>query len=290
MPEASEQEKAILVRKTTSRAVHEWMSRQGPEVCNSFEELCQAMMGEFLAFIDPISAVAAEHHIKHEKAEAPCDYYERLRCTYFTGRNEEGCEENVNFKGLFIANLHPSFRKMIVMHSDAKAMKMSDIRRLAQKAWGAEVSASSERKPAKTAVFATKASRADDSPQLEGAEVPEPAKPRRKIGRQDRTKHQSRRERYGEGKGSGRAYHKAGRRESTAALLARLEQALLERSGQGKPSAPSARSVNELRGTTPLLTRGGGDPSQAPPSVYLIGWEGSCLEEGCDSELGADPA
>ncbi|KAJ8351979.1 hypothetical protein SKAU_G00234550 [Synaphobranchus kaupii] len=43
MPDASSTEKVMLIRKTTVRAVHEFMERQGSQVCDDYDRLCEAL-------------------------------------------------------------------------------------------------------------------------------------------------------------------------------------------------------------------------------------------------------
>lgn len=46
--------------------------------------------------------------VKQGRQESPQLYYHRLRQAYFGSRNEPEMEEDLNFKSLFIQNLHPT--------------------------------------------------------------------------------------------------------------------------------------------------------------------------------------
>ncbi|KAL0154442.1 hypothetical protein M9458_048705, partial [Cirrhinus mrigala] len=77
-------------------------------------------------FADPESEqeLVAALETKQGRNETPQAYYSRLRRAYFGARNEPNMEEDLNFKTIFLRNLHPG------------TMTSQQLRDLAHKAYG----------------------------------------------------------------------------------------------------------------------------------------------------------
>ncbi len=80
--------------------------------------------------------------------EPPQAYYSRLRWAYFGTRNEPDMEDELNFKTLFLRNLHPGVSHHLGVLACPRTMNAQQLRDLAQKAYGKQKMASE--KSAKT--------------------------------------------------------------------------------------------------------------------------------------------
>ncbi len=74
--------------------------------------------------------------------EPPQSYYSRLRRAYFGSRNEPDMEDELNFKTLFLRNLHPSISHHLGVLTCPRTMNAQQLRDLAQKAYGKQKMAS----------------------------------------------------------------------------------------------------------------------------------------------------
>ncbi len=80
--------------------------------------------------------------------ETPQSYYSRLRQAYFGTRNESDMEDELNFKTLFLRNLHPGISHHLGVLACPRMMNTQQLRDLVQKAYGKQKMASE--KSAKT--------------------------------------------------------------------------------------------------------------------------------------------
>ncbi len=106
--------------------------------------------------------------------EPPQAYYSRLRRAYFGTRNEPDMEDELNFKTLFLRNLHPGVSHHLGVLACLRTMNAQQLRDLAQKAYGKQKMASE--KSAKTPAvldFNTQS----QGLALEGAQCQDNAKP-----------------------------------------------------------------------------------------------------------------
>ncbi len=85
--------------------------------------------------------------------EPPQAYYSLLRRAYFGTRNEPDMEDELNFKTLFLRNLHPGVSHHLGVLACPRTMNAQQLRDLAQKAYGKQKMASE--KSAKTQLFLT---------------------------------------------------------------------------------------------------------------------------------------
>ena len=96
-----------LIKRTSSREVSSFIERQPNSVRSHYDVLCQALTEEFSNHLVQTGLIAALT-VKQHRQESPQQYYSRLRLVYFGSRNEPGMEEDLNFKTLFVQNLHPT--------------------------------------------------------------------------------------------------------------------------------------------------------------------------------------
>ncbi len=80
--------------------------------------------------------------------EPPQAYYSRLRRAYFLTRNETDMEDELNFKTLFLRNLHSDISHLLGFLACPRTMNTQQLQDLVQKAYGKQKMASE--KSAKT--------------------------------------------------------------------------------------------------------------------------------------------
>lgn len=72
---------------------------------------------------------------KQGRQETPQAYYNRLRQAYFGAHNKPDLEEDVNFKSLFLKNLHPGVSHHLGVMACPRSMTIQQLRDLTQKAY-----------------------------------------------------------------------------------------------------------------------------------------------------------
>lgn len=75
---------------------------------------------------------------KQGRHETPQTYYNQLQRAYFGVRNEQGMEEDFNFRTLFLRNLHPTVSHHLVL-ACPRSMSTQQLRDLARKAYAKTV-------------------------------------------------------------------------------------------------------------------------------------------------------
>lgn len=82
--------------------------------------------------------------IKQGRQELPHQYYHRLRKAYFGFRNEPNMEEDLNFKSLFVQNLHPTTSHHLGVAACPRTMSSHQLRELALKGFSKQKMASAK--------------------------------------------------------------------------------------------------------------------------------------------------
>ncbi|CAM4610264.1 unnamed protein product [Leuciscus chuanchicus] len=123
-----------LLRITASSDVRSFLDRQPETVKTDFQQLRQALIREFS---DPDSdqGFIAAVDLKQGRREHPQIYYNRLRQAFFGARNEPGMEQDINFKTLFLRNLHPTLSYHLGVAACPRSMSTQQLRELAHKAY-----------------------------------------------------------------------------------------------------------------------------------------------------------
>ncbi len=98
-PNVTDKDKLYLLRTTSSPEVRSFLDRQPANTKTDYQRLQKALIKEFA---DPESLEARQG--RHETPQA---YYSRIRQAYFKTRNESDMEDELNFKTLFLRNVHP---------------------------------------------------------------------------------------------------------------------------------------------------------------------------------------
>ncbi len=105
-PNVTDKDKLYLLRTTSSPEVRSFLDRQPVNTKTDYQRLQKALIKEFA---DPESdqGLVAALETRQGRHDTPQAYYSRLRQAYFGTRNESDMEEELNFKTLFLRNLHP---------------------------------------------------------------------------------------------------------------------------------------------------------------------------------------
>ncbi len=143
----TDKDKLHLLRTISSPEVHSFLDWQPANTKTDYQLLQKALIKEF---IDPESdqGLVAALEMRQGRHEPPQAYYSRLRQAYFGNRNEPDMEDDLNFKTLFLRNLHPGISYHLGILACPRTMNTQQLRDLVQKAHGKQKMASE--KSAKT--------------------------------------------------------------------------------------------------------------------------------------------
>ncbi len=146
-PNVTDKDKIYLLRTTSSPEVRSFLDRQPVNTKTDYQRLQKALIKEFA---DPESdqGLVAALETRQGRHDTPQAYYSRLRQAYFGTRNESDMEEELNFKTLFLRNLHPGISHHLGVLACPRTMNIQQLRDLVQKAYGKQKMASE--KSAKT--------------------------------------------------------------------------------------------------------------------------------------------
>ncbi|KAF7643479.1 hypothetical protein LDENG_00238730, partial [Lucifuga dentata] len=131
-PSATMHDRISLIRMTSSLEVSGFIERQPDHIKNNYHLLHDAMVREFSG-LESQTGLATAIHIKQGKQEPPQKYYYRLRKAYFGSQNEPNMEEDVNFKTVFIQNLHPSTSQHLGITACPRTMDSQQLRDMTTK-------------------------------------------------------------------------------------------------------------------------------------------------------------
>ncbi len=146
-----DKDKLYLLRTKSSPEVRSFLNRQPANTKTDYQLLQKAVIKEFA---DPESdqGLVAALETRQGRHKPPQAYYSRLRQAYFGTRNESDMEDELNFKTLFLRNLHPGISHHLGVLACPRTMNIQQLRDLVQNAYGKQKMASE--KSAKTpAVF-----------------------------------------------------------------------------------------------------------------------------------------
>ncbi len=106
-PNVTDKDRLYLLRTTSSSEVRSFLDRQPSHTKTNYQLLREALIKEFS---DPESeqGLVATLETRQGHHEHPQAYYSRLRWAYFGTRYEPDMEDELNFKTLFLRNLHPT--------------------------------------------------------------------------------------------------------------------------------------------------------------------------------------
>ncbi len=143
-PNVTDKDRLYLLRTTSSSEVRSFLDRQPAHTKNDYQLLREALIKEFS---DPESeqGLVAALETRQGQHEPPQAYYSRLRQANFGTRNEPDMEDELNFKTLFLRNLHPGVSHHLGVLACPRTMNAQQLRDLAQKAYGKQ-KISSEKK------------------------------------------------------------------------------------------------------------------------------------------------
>ncbi len=140
-PNVTDKDRLYLLRTTSSSEVRSFLDRQPAHTKTDYQLLREALIKEFS---DPESeqGLVAALETRQGRHEPPQAYYSRLRRAYFGTRNEPDMEDELNFKTLFLRNLHPGVSHHLGVLACPRTMNAQQLRDLAQKAYGKQKMAS----------------------------------------------------------------------------------------------------------------------------------------------------
>ncbi len=146
-PNFMDKDKLYLLRTTSSSEVCSFLYRQPANTKTDYQLLQKALIKEFA---DPESdqGLVAALETRQGRHEPPQVVDSRLRQAYFGTHNEPDMEDELNFKTLFLRNLHPGISHPLGVLACPRTMNTQQLRDLVQKAYGKQKMASE--KSAKT--------------------------------------------------------------------------------------------------------------------------------------------
>ncbi len=105
-PNVTDKDKLYLLRTTSSPEVRSFLDRQPANTKTDYQPLQKALIKEFA---DPESDqdLVAALETRKGRHKPPQAFYSRIRQACFGTRNESDMEDELNFKTLFLRNLHP---------------------------------------------------------------------------------------------------------------------------------------------------------------------------------------
>ncbi|XP_048039237.1 uncharacterized protein LOC125264032 [Megalobrama amblycephala] len=133
-PNVTDKDRLYLLRATSSSEVRSFLDRQPAHTKTDYHLLREALIREFA---DPESerGLVAALETKQGRHETPQVFYSRLRLAYFGSRNKQSMEEELNFKTLFLRNLHPGVSHHLGVLACPRTMSAQQLRDLAHKAY-----------------------------------------------------------------------------------------------------------------------------------------------------------
>ncbi len=133
-PNVTDKDKLYLLRTTFSPEVRSFLDRQPVNTKTDYQRLRKALIKEFA---DPESdqGLVAALETRQGRHEPPQAYYSRLRQAYSGTRNDSDMEDELNFKTLFLRNLHPGISHHLGVLACPRTMNTQQLRDLVQKAY-----------------------------------------------------------------------------------------------------------------------------------------------------------
>ncbi len=133
-PNVTDKDKLYLLRTTSSPEVRSFLDRQPVNTKTDYQRLRKALIKEFA---DPESdqGLVAALETRQGLHDTPQAYYSRLRQAYFGTRNDSDMEDELNFKTLFLRNLHPGISHHLGVLACPRTMNTQQLRDLVQKAY-----------------------------------------------------------------------------------------------------------------------------------------------------------
>ncbi len=129
-PNATIDHKICLIKITSNQAVDKFIERQTHQVRNVYNLLKQALIKEF-SDIKTHFGLGLALAVTQGKDKSGQEYYQRLLSAYFGSRNEPEMEEDIHFKFLFVASLHPATSGHLGVLANPKVSAIGQLRDLA---------------------------------------------------------------------------------------------------------------------------------------------------------------
>ncbi len=133
-PNVTDKDKLYLLRTTSSPEVRSFLDRQPVNTKTDYQRLRKALIKEF-ADSESNQGLVAALETRQGRHDTPQAYYSRLRQAYFGTRNDSDMEDELNFKTLFLRNLHPGISHHLGILACPRTMNIQQLRDLVQKAY-----------------------------------------------------------------------------------------------------------------------------------------------------------
>ncbi len=105
-PNVTDKDKLYLLRTTSSPEIRSFLDRQPANTKTDYQLLQEALIKE-LADPESEQGLVDALETRQGRHKPPQAYYSRLRWACFGTCNEPDMEDELNFKTLFLRNLHP---------------------------------------------------------------------------------------------------------------------------------------------------------------------------------------
>ncbi|XP_056120071.1 uncharacterized protein LOC130097298 [Rhinichthys klamathensis goyatoka] len=133
-PHMTDRDRFYLLRSTSSPEVRSFLDRQPAHVKSNYQLLCETLIKEFTG-PESEHGVLIAMETKQGRQETPQAYYYRFRQAYLGAHNKPELEEDVNFKTLFLRNLHPGLSHHLGIMACPGTMTIQQLRDLTHKAY-----------------------------------------------------------------------------------------------------------------------------------------------------------
>ncbi|KAG1924837.1 hypothetical protein F2P79_025901 [Pimephales promelas] len=133
-PHLTDRDILYLLRSTSSQEVRSVLDRQPAHVKSNYQLLREILIKEFTS-PESEHGVLVALETKQGRQETPQAYYHRFRQAYFGAHSKPESEEDLNFKTLFLRNLHPGLSRHLGIMACPVTMTLQQLRDLTHKAY-----------------------------------------------------------------------------------------------------------------------------------------------------------
>ncbi|KAG1933798.1 hypothetical protein F2P79_020339 [Pimephales promelas] len=133
-PHMTDRDILYLLRSTSSQEVRSVLDRQPAHVKSNYQLLREILIKEFTS-PESEHGVLVALETKQGRQETPQAYYHRFRQAYFGAHSKPESEEDLNFKTLFLRNLHPGLSRHLGIMACPVTMTLQQLRDLTHKAY-----------------------------------------------------------------------------------------------------------------------------------------------------------
>lgn len=133
-PHVTDRDRWYLLRSTSSPEVQSFLDRQRAHIKSNYQLLREALIEEFKSS-ESEHGVFTALETKQGRHETPQAFYHRFRQAYIAAHDDPDLEEDVNFKTLFLRNLHPGLSRHLGILACPRTMSIRQLRDLTHRAY-----------------------------------------------------------------------------------------------------------------------------------------------------------